>query len=458
MNKNSFFTFVAGVLLATQVFAQAVKPVFPGYGACPVANNVINPDCVADVNRRYNATLDAYYRSQSLVTDSYTGTVAPVKPTYSCTVGAGGVRDNVCENAYASAMNNYNIQQSAYQTIQSDQATLAQQEQTAAQTRITSVTGTSTTATLADLTAKNKDASGTYSTASTLCMVGSAAAAVKFAMTCSGGGTCQYGYLATSIALAAFSAMAAKQAKSHDESAYQSCVAQNQLTSSTTDCGTGTSGTTYTPDSIQTQLGQISSQIDSTTGQCKASAPASCVSVVTKANEAGIDVKSALAGASQFAGANAPFKVNKDGTITTKDGKTYSAKDFADEASMIAAGFSPADAKLAASSLSAPGGVLAAAGIDAKGELKDLAKTDFGSFAAMNSSGGTSGSGDANSSSKSALGSKDLSAGNRKPSSTNQGLIRSFNGDSIGIANDDIFKMMNKRYKLKSAQDAFIGP
>ncbi|MBC7467335.1 MAG: hypothetical protein H7256_15200 [Bdellovibrio sp.] len=456
MFRNSFFTFVTGFCFTTQLLAQVAKPVFPGYTSCPVSNNVINTNCIADVNRRYNASLDAYYRSLSLVTNSYTGTVAPVKPPYSCTVGTDGVRDNVCENNYANQLNNYNLQQNAYQTIQSDQAAIAQQQQTAAQARLASVSATTATGTLAEITEKNKEASGTYSTASKLCMAASVVAAGAFAVSCSGGATCQYKYLYTSIAMAAFSALAAKQASSHDKSAADACVAQNQLSSTSVSCGTGSNASAYTPDSIQAQIGQIGQQIDTSTGQCKASAPASCVSLVTKANEAGIDVKGIASGVSQFAGANAPFKVNKDGTITTKDGKTFAAADFADEKAMIAAGMSPSDAKALASSLSAPGGVLANTGLDAKGDLKDLAKTDFGSFAAIGSSGGSgSGSGDVSSSSKSALGSKDL--GGRKPSSNDQGLIRSFNGDSIGIANDDIFKMMNKRYKLKSAQDAFIG-
>jgi len=468
---KKIFTFGVGLLFATEAFAQATRPVFPGYGSCPVVNGVVNSTCVADVNRRYAAALDAYNRAANLVTDNYVGTVAPTQPTYSCTKTASGTPDNVCENAYAKQVQNYNIQLSAYQTIQQQQQQLQQEEQAALAARTTSTPSTSgsTTGTLADITQTNRDASKTYQTASTLCTVASVVAAGMFAASCSGAGaTCNYKYLYTSIAMAAFAALAGSQAKSHDASALSSCQAMNQLSSTQTNCDSGNgssspSSASYTPDDIPTQIKTISQQIDPTTGQCKPSAPATCQTVVAKAQEQGVDTKSLINAGNQFAGSNAPFKVNPDGTITTKDGKTYKASDFADEKSMIAAGIPASEAKALASQLNAPGSPLAEAGIDAKGELKNLPKTDFGAFTAISSDGGSgSGSGSENAASKSALGSKDLNgsgggAKNRKPSAVGEGLVRNFNGDTIGIANDDIFKMMNKRYKLKTSQDSFIG-
>ena len=38
-----------------------------------------------------------------------------------------------------------------------------------------------------------------------------------------------------------------------------------------------------------------------------------------------------------------------------------------------------------------------------------------------------------------------------------EGLTRDFNGEAIGSAGDDIFSMMNRRYKMKTAQDSFIS-
>jgi len=43
----------------------------------------------------------------------------------------------------------------------------------------------------------------------------------------------------------------------------------------------------------------------------------------------------------------------------------------------------------------------------------------------------------------------------RKPSS--EGLAREYNGEMIGVAGDDIFLMMNKRYKIKNDHDTFIS-
>ncbi|MCC2679932.1 MAG: hypothetical protein K0R29_2508, partial [Pseudobdellovibrio sp.] len=38
-----------------------------------------------------------------------------------------------------------------------------------------------------------------------------------------------------------------------------------------------------------------------------------------------------------------------------------------------------------------------------------------------------------------------------------EGLAKDFNGELIGVAGDNIWKMMNRRYKLKTAQDSFMN-
>lgn len=44
----------------------------------------------------------------------------------------------------------------------------------------------------------------------------------------------------------------------------------------------------------------------------------------------------------------------------------------------------------------------------------------------------------------------------RRPSA--EGLSRDLHGDLIGVARDDIFKMINRRYKRKSEMNWFYGP
>ena len=447
MGKKSSLIFILGLIFSTYASANT-KPTFPGYANCPVTNGVINATCISDVNYTYNAALAAYNKAAGLVTDSYTGTVTPIPPTYSCSKKSDGTYDNVCENAYAAQAQTYNNNLNSYSAIQQQNLETAQLQANAQQARIAAVaakTSTSTTASLASSIEQNKSGSVIYKvlagTLGTLAVISAA----------------QHNYLKAGM-YAAAAGLALSQVKSHNKSASAACVSLNQLSTTATNCADSTTTDTYTSMTPAGQITAIVDQIDPSTGKCKVSAPASCVTDIETAKEHGVDVRALVTAANQFAGANAPLKFNADGSVTTKDGKTFKPSDLADEASMIAAGISPSDAKAFSSELHGPDGLLVKAGLDAKGELKDLAKTDSGSFAAMSSGGGSSGSGEANTSGITALGTKDLSAGKRKPSSSDQGLIRSFNGDSIGIANDDIFKMMNKRYKLKSAQDAFIGP
>lgn len=469
MSKNIFLTLFAGIIFSLQTVAQVTKPTFPGYGACPVSNGTINSDCVKDVNNRYQAALTAYNTATQIISSSYTATVAPVKPAYTCTRAADGTVDNSCENNYANQIRLYSSQNSAYQEVQQQQADLAKMEATATQTRLaTTSTGAaaSTTSTLNEITQKNQEGSQIYKLAEVGCIGASVVYAGMFAASCSGAGaTCQYSLLAKSVAFAVFGAMAGSQAQSHDQSAASACQSQNQLSSAQSTCGgiLNPDGTpAYKPDPpISTQISQIAGQIDPVTGKCKPDSPATCTTIVDNAATKGVDVKSLLNTANQFGSGKGPFTVNKDGSVTTKDGKTYTAADFVDEDSMMAAGMSAADAKSLNSELHGSGGVLAKAGLDVKGDLKDLAAKDFGSFGALGDGSVTVKTGADTDSG--GLGSKDLSAGGaagkRKPATAGEdGLSKNFNGDPINVASDDIFKAMKRRYIKKTKQDAFISP
>lgn len=469
MGKFSLLAWAIGMMMTTQVFAQA-KPIFPGYGNCPVVDKVVNALCVTDVNNRYLASLAAYNRTVGIVTDRYTATEIPLKPVNSCTKLADGSADNTCENAFLNSTNQYNKDFAAYQALQSQMVETQLAQSAALQARTTSTvvvaptTGGGVTDTLAEITQKNKDGSAKYSMLQTVFTVASIAAAVK-AASC-GVSPCAGYFWAASAAAALLASKSGAQAATHDGSAHDSCVAQNALSSTPTNCVPLSGGHidpntgVYVPDPLSNPTSTFIGQIDPATGACKASAPASCTTTLTALHEQGVDTRSFGPLANQFAGSKPPFKINPDGTVTRADGKTFKDSDFADEKSMAAAGLSGSEASAISSALKSGSDAIAKAGLDTKGDLKDLAHQDFGTFG---SSGGDSGMsvklGDGTSQS-SLLGEKDglLNGKNRKPSSMdNIGLVRSFNGDSIGIANDDIFKMMNKRYKLKSAQDAFIG-
>jgi hypothetical protein len=92
-----------------------------------------------------------------------------------------------------------------------------------------------------------------------------------------------------------------------------------------------------------------------------------------------------------------------------------------------------------------------------KADLDKANSPESGNFADISGEGsGAKGTGVSDNGS--AKGSKDMEGSNKREPATAEGLAKDFNGELIGVAGDDIFKMMNRRYKLKTAQDSFIGP
>lgn len=164
--------------------------------------------------------------------------------------------------------------------------------------------------------------------------------------------------------------------------------------------------------------------------------------------------KSALSKLTSPEGLNGVKFDPKTGKITTPDGKTYSASDFSSAAAMKAAGFSDADINGAL-------GKVAKLEKDALDKLKKIesaiGKAGFdeggggGAFAKNGSE--SSGANDANVSGLSG------SAGSlpRDPAGSSvAGLSKMYNGEPIGISQDSIFSMMNRRYKIKEKQDSFF--
>lgn len=201
---------------------------------------------------------------------------------------------------------------------------------------------------------------------------------------------------------------------------------------------------------------------DPKTGLCSANAPAECKTLLSSAQEICAAKKG---GPSCLAGLRFPAaKIiqTADGKVkATLNGKerSFGIEDFASEASMVKAGFTPAQAKQFMTDANNPNGILAKNGINAKGEL---IKMNTVPMQASGSSGFGSGSGSdsAKKPVESMTMKKDEYGDVKKeiasvPASA-EGLTKDYNGDTIGSDGDDLFKMMNRRYLLKQHQNIFI--
>ncbi len=344
---------------------------------------------------------------------------------------SGPTADHQCENNYKAKLDAYNAEVARL-------AAVAAAKQTA----------DSATAQLAQIEQQNKDGQSKQLAFQTAFQIASMAALAKFYSTCP---KCQSHYMYASIAASIASSQSGQQAGNHGTMAYSACGSYNQLASGGKTCGTPTRPFDPNNPSFPNQ------EIDPLTGMCRATAPPSCTTTRNSLlADKSFDSRLLKPGAAGFAGVGKDFKVNADGSITTKDGKTFKASDFADEKSMIAAGVSAKDAALAFAAINKDG-TMAKLNKSMQEDLKK-SKYEYGAFGGGEDGGSitikTGGGADA-----SALGTRDIDGAleRKRNLASDAGLVRDFNGDAIGISNDDIFKMMNKRYILKKAQDSFIG-
>ena len=166
----------------------------------------------------------------------------------------------------------------------------------------------------------------------------------------------------------------------------------------------------------------------------------------------GLSLKDVAKGVSMFASGNAPIKLDAKGNVVTKDGKTYSADAINSVEGLKSMGFNEKDAKKLLANmakLNEDAGLSdEKSGLSGIGDLPEM--TEDASAASANAGTENLGNGDADGSSI------EIGGGKRKTASA-EGLARNFNGELIGVAGDDIFKMMNRRYQLKSNQDTFIN-
>lgn len=448
-------------------FAQMQPPAQPVYETCQQVevqngdNGTYMQTDQACVNRNgiksrdYNAAVQAYNRGTQIISSDSKSMAEPTKPTYeSCAVVGGDHGNNTdyaCTARNQAKEREYNLQMSGYNEAKTQEAKAKGEAQTAEQARLTKLEQEkSAQKAMEEAEQKNKKGSAIYQIASIACGVASAVYAGQFAASCAPVGGCQFPLLAKSIAFAIFSGMAAKQASSHDSVAHNACQAANKMASSPTDCGP-VPAPPPSPDTFpSTQVGGVTGVFDNN-GRC-ISTPERCAGIISTLPP-GVNIKDAMKGVTSFASGKVPFKVNADGSVTGKNGKKFTAANFASEKDMVAAGLSASEAKSLMGDLNRAN---MSSALNAKAELDKENKQDLGSFADISGAGGgAKGTGVANNGN--AKGSSDTNGGKREPASA-EGLAKDFNGELIGVAGDDIFKMMNRRYKLKTAQDSFIGP
>ena len=196
--------------------------------------------------------------------------------------------------------------------------------------------------------------------------------------------------------------------------------------------------------------------IDPGTGKCRAGAPPECFYMVDKAPKGCFKGKSCMAGADK---SKIPAtKVLPNGKVSAMiNGKqrTFGAEDFADEASMVKAGFSKDQAKQFLSLVNDPNSILAKNSVNVKGELTKGTGIPSAALTAPSSSKDSAGT-----SATTGMNSKKDEYGPvqevaRTPASA-EGLTKDYHGDTIGAEGDNVFKMMNRRYNLKQKQNMFI--
>ncbi len=469
----SMLSYCAQGYAGNEVFLKA--PTAPTYETCQyikVDNNnggTYETQDAACLNRNgklksdYSAALSTYNQASALYDKSTNTTIKPTPPVLEeCKTLDNGngqlYSDYSCQARNQSAQQKYNFQTQAWNISQEGQAQLTEAELAKKQAEAEALMKSqSASEALQKAIAENQKASDKAKSASSMASTVSAVLGLAYAGTCAMMGGCQQPLLIASIGFALMSALSSKQASENANSGYQACIAQNKISSATTDCGSAPSQ--FNISSATPKGSSLVPSVFDSNGNCVASDKSLCTVAIANL-PAGTNIKDITKGASTFA---SPFTLNPDGSATLKGGKILKPSDFKDKNSLIAAGYS-ADQATAAMAAIAKGSVgFPASGLEkAAAELKDgKLNPDFaGSFMSGSGSGSESGKGTGLGSSG-GLDSKNIGGGSangahdRNPAG--EGLTRDFNGEAIGAAGDDIFSMMNRRYKMKTSQDSFIS-
>lgn len=362
--------------------------------------------------------------------------VAPTQPaalvqaTCAPTDQACATKNQQAGAIYQTAMSNYNTQLQQYQSYQTAQAqaaaaAAAQEAALAAANRAQQ---------------KNEQGSKAYGSSQMICTAVSMALA-GVCMTPTGQWAC-----APSAMFGMLAGMAGGQKSSHEASKYDACTTANKISTVPANCGSPPAP--YNPGGYPANTTNLLTGTFDPAGKCIGT-QAQCQAILDNLPP-GTNIKDVNNGLSQFASGKGPYSVNPDGSIKMKNGKTYGVGAFDSKQAMMDAGLTAAQADAMMGMLAKQ---KALGDLDAKGALAKESGTGSGdSLAGGGGSGAKPGDGAANGD---ASGSgKDLGKGNRSLAS--EGLTKDFNGELIGAAGDDIFKMMNRRYRLKNTQDSFL--
>jgi hypothetical protein len=456
----SYLVCVTAQAQSQNVFGNA--PIKPTYDDCPMiterygnANELTRqkPDdgCVKSKNDEYNKQV--YNYSKQLISSDDLISAKPVEPKYQdCDPD-----NNICNAKNQGLQSEYNNKMEGWIKLQNEHNVTNDPKASVENKEILEVKQQkSTSEILAEAQAKAKKAQDTSNKAANIAAAASAASAAYFAFTCAGGGTCNWAALAASIAFDLMSAQNSKQADYNREQALSICKTQIQISSASPNCeATVPAASDPTQDN---STNAINKNFDSN-GNCISSDKAKCAAI-TSALPVGTNIKDLVKGASAFASAP-QFKINSDGSVTLKNGKTLTPADFKKADALKAAGFTDEQAQAMMGSFAK---AASSSGLESalKKDLKNAGYdkgSDFGGFSisGMGGSGGSDfdrkngGSGKGVNGNLSGKG----MGGGRNPAG--EGLTRDFNGEAIGAAGDDIFSMMNRRYKMKTAQDSFIS-
>lgn len=396
--------------------------------------------------------------------------VAPTPPVLEPCGDTGQTVDPGCmsnnqqkQQVYQQQLQKFNFDMQVYNSkVQANQqAEQAAAAQKAKNEELARIQATSASASLNAAKQKNEESKEANQMAQMITEAISAAAMAAFASTPCGKipSHCVIPFLIKSILHKLLADKHGGQAAENAASAFAACSAGNQITSSSANCGP------QPPKFIppENPFAGISTVIDAN-GNCIASDKTLC-DKIKAALPPGTNLKDVGKTASSFASGKGFFKTNPDGSITTKDGKTFKPSDFKDEKSLIAAGLSPGEASSMMASLSGGfggSGLKGKVGADLKDGKKpyDFSGMAIGGGAGFGASGLSIGGGKGGGVNGNVIGAKNLN-GKADPRERNPaaaaGLIKEFNGEPVGAAGDDLFVMMNRRYNLKNAQDSFIG-
>lgn len=390
--------------------------------------------CVRD----FNTQMTNYNTFNSTTT----GLQAPRAPNYSecnrtdTTTGAVS-QDGTCrqrlDSAYQQDLQNYNTVRQQEEAAR--RATALQQQQADASRQAAE-----------EAERKNREAQKRYQRSQMLSTVASVVAfGVCYACSPACSASCAVGAF-----MAGMAGKAGTQQGSHNTSAYQSCQTGNAYGATQANCGPAP--TPFNPTTFPFNTEPPLNEVVGPNGNCTGSAE--LCNDLLNGLPPGTTLNDLARGLNGFAGPKPLARVDKDGNIITKDGKKFGPGSLDDLSDLKAAGLS---ADQAAALLAAAGKSLGDAdggtGAGKAGGLDSLSGLDgFGEDSSAKSAGGVgAGNGEADGS--------ELDADrNKRKIAAAEGLAKDFNGELIGVAGDDIFKMMNRRYVLKVKQDSFMAP